>query len=351
MSSNISDGALISLCASGLMNHRANIKSVAYDYKTFYNSNTSTIEIDRCCDIIIPEYLEFIMNSNYSKEQFISELKKTTLTLTIYNQNEIKFPLDLLVNLSEPIYCDNKIYVNTHFDIFFGNIPFISIPKKLDDVVSFSLINYNNLSQFIQRFGLMSKLSYLDTEDRNILLRTNFIKVFQELSYIKFNMKNILTDNNTYKFNVDFESVSKGFFIESNNINNLSEIKLTLQGKDRFLLNKFLIQKKCVKINNNMIYFPFNYDKSYTDTSSESYEGGINFSRIDSSRLILKFNEPINNIKIYNLGSKIFEKTEKTIEIRDSNHFNSGERDYNNQPTIKSFSSADFLRNTKSKVM
>ena len=65
-----------------------------------------------------------------------------------------------------------------------------------------------------------------------------------------------------------------------------------------------------------MLYFPFNNDKSYTETTTESYEGGINFSRLDNPRLILKFTEPINNIKIYNVGSKIFEKISQHKNFR-----------------------------------
>ena len=102
------------------------------------------------------------------------------------------------------------------------------------------------------------------------------------------------------------------------------------------------------EINENMLYFPFNNDKSYTETTTESYEGGINFSRLDNPRLILKFTEPINNIKIYNVGSKIFEKivVEGSVQIHvwESNLFRNGIRDYNNQPVSQMFSSADFYR-------
>jgi hypothetical protein len=348
MTSNIATGPLMTLVAYGLMNSRANIRHVAYGYQTFYNiptTNTvdsSTITLGRYCDIVMPECLEFIMNANYSREEFLTELKKTTLTLKIASEPEIQFPLNLLINLSEPTYCDNKIYVKTHFETFFGNIPHLAIQYNL---VQISLSNFINLSQFIERFGLMCKLTFLDTEERHNMAQNDFKRVFQELSWIEFNMRNIIIDNNIYNFHTNFESVSKGFFIECNNINNLSEIQLLVQDSTvRFCLNKFLIQTKCVKINENMLYFPFNADKSYTDTSTESYEGGINFSRIDNPRLILKFTEPINNIKIYNVGSKIFEKFEGTIQICDSNPFQSGIIDYNNQSRTPIFSSADFYR-------
>jgi hypothetical protein len=342
MTSYIANGPLMTLVAYGLMNSRANIRNVAYDYQTFYNSNAPNIILDRLCDIVIPEHIEFIMNTNYSLEEFLRELKKTTLTLKIASQPEIQFPLNLLINLSEPIYCDNKIYIKTHFETFFGNIPHVAIQ---DTIIEFSLSNFTNLSQFIEKFGLICNFTFLDTDERRRLAINDYTKIFQELSWIEFNMRNIITNNNTYKFHINFESVSKGFFIECNNINNLSEIQLLVQNSAvRFCLNKFLIQTKCVKINENMLYFPFNADKSYTDTSTESYEGGINFSRIDNPRLILKFTEPITNIKIYNVGSKLLEKFGGTIRICDSNPFESGIIDYNNQPITPTFSSADFYR-------
>lgn len=337
---------LITLVSTGLMNYRANIRNVAYDYKIFYNSNAPNIILDRLCDIIIPEHIEFIMNTNYSLEEFLRELKKTTLTLKIASQPEIQFPLNLLINLSEPIYCDNKIYIKTHFETFFGNIPHVAIQ---DTIIEFSLSNFTNLSQFIEKFGLICNLTFLDTDERRRLAVNDYTKIFQELSWIEYDMRNIITNNNIYSFHTNFESISKGFFIECNNINNLSEIQLIVNLQERFYLNKFLIQTKCVKINENMLYFPFNFDKSYKDTSTESYEGGFNFSRLDNPRLILKFTEPINNIKIYNVGSKIFEKFGGTIRICDSNPFESGIRDYNNQPRTPIFSSADLLRNIKPK--
>ncbi len=331
----IANGVISTLVAQGLMNYRAKVKNIAHEYATFYNSNNSKIIINRVCDIVMPEHLEFIMNNNYSKEKFITELKKTVLTLILCDEHKIIFPINLLINLSEPIYCKNKIYIKTYFNTFFGNLSFTSIQS---DTIEFLLNNYDNLSCYIQKFGLVCKLTYADRPEQIMLANNDFERVFQELSYIEFNMKNIVTDNNTYKFHVDFESLSKGFFIESNCINNLSEIILTIQNdQERFFLNKFLIQTKCVKINENMIYFPFNCDKSFDDTTTDSYEGGINFSRLDSSRLILTFSKQIDYIKIYNLGSKMFERIKKKIYVHESNHFHSGERNYNNQPTRKMF--------------
>ena len=137
MTSIISSGAIMTLVAYGLMNSRGNIRNVSYDYTTFYNTPTinqvdsSTITLERHSDIVMPEHFEFIMNNNYSREEFLTELKKTVFTLKIANEPEIQFPLNLLINLSEPIYCDNKVYVKTHFETFFGNIPLIAIQYNL----------------------------------------------------------------------------------------------------------------------------------------------------------------------------------------------------------------------------
>jgi hypothetical protein len=338
------NAAIMNLIATNNFENDIGLKSIAYEYETFdnindYIGNSDTditgIKIQRITDVVFPEYLEFTLNnSNYSTEEFITELKKSTLKLYL-SSNCFEFPLNLLINLNKPTYCDNKVYIKTSFNIFFGDLPLIAvgIPE-----VFFTLNNYNNLSRFIERVGIICELIFLHTEERRALAINEFKRLYQELTWVEYDIRNIRNINNAYKFHIDFPRVSKGFFIECEEINNLSGIQLNFDipgnnNNQRFYLNKFLIQTKCVKINENMIYFPFNSRKSYTDTSVQSYEGGTNFCRINDVTLLLKFNEPINNIKIYNLGSNLLKKTENrgTHVAYNNTFFNNGLRNYESQ--------------------
>ncbi len=342
-------GSLMSLIAKDNFNTEIKLRNVAYEYDTFDNINnsihsslfredTSQIQITYVADILVPEYFEFTMNNNSSREEFITELKKSTIKFYLGGSygNYINFPLNLIINLNKPTYCDNKIYIKTCFNLFFGDLPLIAMTSEYH-FLYFSLNNYNNLSQFIEKFGVLCELHYLDTEERRALAVNQSKRLYQELSWIEFKMTNIRTNNNKYKFNIAFESVSKGFFIESDGINNLTEIAIHFEvpgnSQERIFLNKFLIQQKCVKISENMIYFPFNSRKSYTETSVESFEGGTNFSRIDDPKLLLKFIEPINNIKIYNVGSNLLMKKpdERYFHMFRTTSFNNGLRDYESQ--------------------
>jgi len=339
------NASIMNLIATNDFEINIRLKSIAYEYETFDNinnyignSNTDItgIKIPYVADIIFPEYFEFTMNnSNYSIEEFITELKKSTLKLYLCS-NYFEFPLNLLINLNKPTYCDNKVYIKTSFNIFFGDLPLLAVGNP---DTFFTLNNYNNLSRFIEEVGVLCELTFLDTQDRRTLARNEFKRLYQELTWVEYDLRNIRNNNNTYKFHIEFPRISKGFFIECEGIHNLSEIQLNFDvpgnnNNQRFYLNKFLIQTKCVKINENMIYFPFNSKKSYNDTSSESYEGGTNFCRINDITLFLKFNEPINNIKIYNLGSNLLRKQENITVIQvayNNRFFNNGERNYESQ--------------------
>jgi phage FluMu protein Com len=349
-----SRGSLMSLVATNHFNTEIKLRNVAYEYDTFDNINnsshgplfgedTSQIKITYVADMLVPEYFEFTMKNdviinNSSRAEFITELKKSTIKFYLGGSygNYINFPLNLIINLNEPTYCDNKIYIKTCFNLFFGDLPLIAMTSEYH-LLCFSLNNYNNLSQFIEKFGVLCELHYLDTEERRALAFNKLNILYQELSWIEFKMTNIRTNNNKYKFNIGFESVSKGFFIESDGINNLTEIAIHFEvpgnSQERIFLNKFLIQQKCVKISENMIYFPFNSRKSYTEISVESFEGGTNFSRIDDPKLLLKFSEPINNIKIYNVGSNLLMKKpdDRYFHMFRTTSFNNGLRDYESQ--------------------
>lgn len=215
-----------------------------------------------------------------------------------------QFPLSLLINLNEPIMCDGKMYINLCFDMLFGGIKLIGLQFNN---VSVEFKNDNALS-CIARYGIVSKLTYLDTEERRYVAQSAYDEVIQQISFI-----NVMTDlndatqmSNIYDLNLQFNHISKGFFIECNNIDNLNNINLKFNNHERFNLNRFLVRTKCKKINQNLLYFPFNCEKEYSDRTSESYEGAANLTRFDIVKLILSFDEPINNVKIYSLNSNIY---------------------------------------------
>jgi hypothetical protein len=311
---------LLKLVAYGLKPHPCQIlkiNRVAYEYcifnQTTYDTNDNIeMIIPRVSEIIMLEYIEF---ENIS-EDFINELRNTILTIKIGALYSVNLPLNLLMNLSKPTICDNKLYLKTHIDTFFGNIPSIAIPY---DLVSVVLNNRKRLEPFIKTFNIISNLLFLDTQERRELAINDFTKTYQKISHYYYDKHHFKVVDNKYILKLSMDALCKGIFIEINEIAHLSEIKLITMSNERLVLNKFMIQTMCEKINENMIYFPFNMYKSFRDTSNSSFEGALNISSDDFSiELHLKYdnNKEIDKINLYNINGGIFTKTNNNIELK-----------------------------------
>ena len=297
------NGGLTQLVAVGNQNRTMGIRNVAHEYDTYESQGLSPVLIERRADIVVPEYLELhFSNPNIFNLQ---DIKKLTLNMEIGGQKIQQFPLSLLVNLNEPILCDGKLYINLCFDMLFGELKLICLQYH---EVRFLFSRDNDLS-CISRYGIVSKLTYLDTQERHNLAQNSCEDVIQQISFI--DVKTDINDpsqmSNTYELrHLPFSNISKGFFIECENVDNLNNILIRLNGSDRFNLTSFLIRTKCKKINQNLLYFPFNYGKEFTERTAQSFEGSPNFARMYSIYLRLTFDIAINNLKIYSLQSDIY---------------------------------------------
>lgn len=296
-------GALMQLVAVGAGDIRQINRNIAHDYKIYQSNTSNYISLSRDSDIIVPEYLELTFSN--SERNNLDDVKKLVLNMSIGGTIIEQFPLSLLINLNEPIVCDEKMYINLCFDMLFGNIKLIGL--QYHDVM-FQFTN-NDVISCISRWGLVCKLTFLDTEERRQTAQNSHEEFIQQISFI-----NVMADindasqtSNVYELkNLPFVHFTKGIFIECNDVDNLNNIFLQFNEVERFNLNRFLVRTKCKKINQNVLYFPFNYDKEYSDRSNNSYEGAPNFSRLDNITLRLNFDNPINNVKIYNLHKNMY---------------------------------------------
>jgi len=297
----MSGGSLLQLVSLGArdistMRHR----NISHDYNTYVSeTNCNPMRLSRDADVIVPEFLELTFNNPEINN--LDDVKKLILVMSIGGSIIQQFPLNLLMGLNEPIICDGKMYINLCFNMLFGDIKAIGL--SYHDVI-FQFAN-NDAINCILRYGIVAKLSFIDTDERRQVARNTHEEFIQQISV--FEHADGLNDtSNRYNLTLPFIHFSKGFFIDCTNVDNLNNIKLTFNSQERFNLNRFLIRTKCKKINQNILYLPFNYDKDYSDRSSSSYEGTPDLSRIDNVRLILSFDNPVGNIKIYNLYSNVY---------------------------------------------
>lgn len=265
----------------------------AHEYNLFKYENESLI-ITRIADIITPEYLVL------SKKNKDINLDQVSIHFTIGEKLIQVIPLSFLLFLNEPIICDDKMYINLCFDMFFGKI--ISVGIKETEQVKFKLVDYNS-NNFNIPFEITSTISYYDTNERKIFKNTKISYFTQHISHI-----NLMLSAKEFNFKLNFHGLSKGFFIQNENISSLTDIVLKINGMERFNLNKFLIKTKCMQISKNLIYFPFCFKKDFLDRSPLSFEGCINLDNSFCVKLELKFNLLTSNVKIYNLYANVYEQ-------------------------------------------
>jgi len=301
-------------------------ENLAIGYKT-YNFNVNNeliINTSPIYDKIIPECI-ILSNNGYTHSLFFFQtyINPLTLNFTIDNKNILKIPLNLLWNLKSPEIFDNKLYLQIPFDMFFGKIHLCGLR---DNVVKFS-IEYSNIhlagnnSMNIYQtqpinFELLCKTYSID--QRNI---GSYVDIsnnsIQQISSIQIN---VLNNINGHEFRIKtnrFRGFIKGFFIESTNIFNcLQEITFYTNQFIRFQYNPYLIKQKCIKINSDMIYFPFNFEEQYENNCNSSYRGSINFDGIESHFLNLKFLHRIPNIRIYALSKNNYTQIDGIFNIQ-----------------------------------
>jgi len=306
--SNTVTGNILQLSAGGVQNARMGIRNVAHDYHTYESIGLQPITLEsfreRLADIATFETLELSFTEPDRIENNLINVKKLELVMEIGGEIVQQFPLSLLINLNEPIICERKMYINLCFDMFFGPVKLIGLHVQR---VTFKIRNINTVNGILN-YGIVSKLTYLDQPESRYIVENPCEQFIQQISFIeiKANLNDINATSNIYDMNnLEFPNVLKGFFIECHNVDFLNNIRLKFNDHDRFNLNKFLITTKCKKINQHLLYFPFNYDMCFLDRTASSYEGSANLFRINVN-LTLTFCIPTNNVKIYCLNANIY---------------------------------------------
>lgn len=257
----------------------------------------NTLYMTRSSDTKCPEYLEIELSPDVNRDNFKNICDSINLDMEIGQNKLLSIPLKFMMHLKPYEICDNKFYITIPFNMFYDDIQlicfqFISVIFKLTGAGN------NFLS-----CNLISKAIYYQNHLRRQMVHNRYENLVQCLSSAKINIMNP-TDNIKYK--IPFNGINKGFFIESQNVDEINHIKLSLHGNIVVEYNRFLVRSKCVKISQNLLYFPFNVNKLYMDRTREGYEDSINFSVIHLSELHLNFDSPQSTLCIYSLSANLF---------------------------------------------
>lgn len=275
--------------------------NVAVDFQT-YNFENYKLILSGNMDKIIPEYLILNLYDNTTTLETIYNYGRNIyINFQIGNQTLLNIPLSILWNLKQPEICENKLYLHIPFETFFGNI---YIADLIFREVTFTLVNYINLSNYISDYSLLCKTYRGDNQYRRNNIDTSSCCI-QQISSLEVQVSLDNRENVSNEFKIQttsFQGFSKGFFIETNNINELSTMRFYINGLTRIDYNKLMIRNYCQKINDNMIFFPFNPDTSVNERSFNSFVGSINLSEARQSSLNLIFDTPRCSVKVYSMN-------------------------------------------------
>jgi hypothetical protein len=318
-------------------------ENIAIGYKTYdFNPNNELIiNNPPIFDKIKPECVILSVNNDYHSNLifFKTYINPLLLNFTIDNRNILKIPLALLWNLNDPEIINNKLHLKIPFDMFFGNINLCGLQNyEIKFTIDYSCINLagNNSMNIYHaqqmNFALLCRTYSID--QRNLRFHVDISNnSIQQISSIQINdLDNVNNDEFRVRTN-RFRGFIKGFFIESTNIfEYLQEIKFYTNQFIRFHYDLYLIREKCVKISDDMIYFPFNSEELYENNTNSSYRGSINFDGIEGHFLNLKFLHRRQKVRVYALSKNNYNQRDGIFNIQNMyNNFNLYE-DFNTHP-------------------
>ena len=263
------------------------------------------LQLNRESDTIIPQYLIFNLNSNISTNDFLNGLEMSNFKLLIGGSTIVDTLLSLYANLNHI----KNIRNNSNFCSIIITIPFnitlysINLLKLQYHEVLFELTTNQYLNNLIDNVQLSCELTYLNENVRREMVINDLsdinIQEFESL-VIKLDRPEI-----EIKQTLDFSGISKGIFIESNNISNISNIKLDFNDSERYNYNQIMLELYSVRISPNLIYIPYDNSISYTDRNIISFASGTNFRFIDRCNISITFIEPDININIHSIRHNV----------------------------------------------
>lgn len=303
----------------------------------YSESNINKNPTENVQDIYVPESQFIKLNFINNKKNSIARFKNTQnsdyyffpsmLSISVH-ENKFNMSYDEIMNYISDQEIRFIIGTQTIFDLSIGfcsnyngfieenNCLLVPLDYKmfLKNVIfgahnSIEIFINNDLS----KNGLNLSFS-LDIEIINTSSNTEKEFFFQHIQTLIVDNINNLTVRETIHHN----HPTKGFFI-GGDINSIDELKLILNGHDRFVYNDILLSTVCTKINDNFLYIPLDINEKYDDCSITSYLSSLNLSRIDSAIFEIKFNYIPTKIVFYTLSANLYKVSYGTPYIMFTN--------------------------------
>lgn len=244
--------------------------------------------VHEICDVLKITHLVFY--SHVHLEEFKNLIKDSTFEIKLNNDDFLQIPLKFLMYMND-IVCSNN---NTNNSI---QKYYIKFPDFLFELVSVAVITKNfkitcNVSHDQIKCSLLVSLTFFDSPIRKRLAFNKFSKLGQSFG----SPNEIIFDKNTRTktFKIVYDRYSKGYFVYGKTIADIKCLKLTENGHCIIKYDKDLIQLFCKKINDNVVYIPYNFEKKYYHMTLDSFIGSMNEDKIDTTQITIAFDNNVN---------------------------------------------------------
>jgi hypothetical protein len=306
MITDINRGISMQLFANAISSEN-NQSSFAYTYKSFDFNEHNNLVLTNDYTCYLPQYL--VLNMSNWINQFSESDNLSTIYNLINNLNMsfnvgyrliLQFPIKFLWDLKMPTIKNNKLYIHIPFDMFFGKI---NIALLVNNDVHFSVSETPDLHNYVRNYSMISQIIMNNqyTVNGSYSLQNSMVHPIQQLSTIHINAANNNNIVNDFRIKTDvFQGRTRGLFI-SCNVSELIHLRFYINNVLRDDYDEFFINHFCKKINDHLIYFPFNASSEYSVRNFGSADGALDFSCLYSSILHLQFSQPQQTVSVRNL--------------------------------------------------
>ena len=232
--------------------------------------NHFTYKLERSGDITQPISLVMIADANFNINNIVINMTFVDTLLFSCNLRTLaKFKTNIYIShLSEN---KQEINVDLPFEWLFGKFMTIKNVAHSPIITIFS----SDVQHDIHDIKILYKSIYYEIADRAIIFHTQMDILFQQIESIYLDIGQTVNTNKDFIFKKDvhLQSLMRGFFVEGDNISEISHIDLNLNGLLRQTYYMSDIRRKNDKCS-EMYYFPLNDNYNYKTISPETLHGG-----------------------------------------------------------------------------
>lgn len=273
-------------------------------YNTFYDSGHRGLDVVNY--FLFPTLFKFKIlenKNNMSYDEIITLIQEQNFNIICNGMFIFRISLGFFTKLYGIIKNKNKIIIPVDFKMFLSNIMYN---------LGFAMLTYSIDCDF-KKYGLNLELSLKIEFQRttNISMKYNFFQHIQE-QIVHTNGQSLVRIRLHHNF------ITKGFFINAN-LDSISNLKMLINGTERFNFDEFFLHTICIKINEELFYVPLDINKKFYDYDESSYYSSINLSRIDNTYFFFNFKNVPARFIIYSLSANTITNYGGTMGLTYSN--------------------------------